>query len=250
MSVVLHHRREFQAVLKNYQPSPEAYEILRRIPLVIMLGVTGSGRNTIINHLVGSDTYHFVVSDTTRPPKLRDGAMEQDGVQYHFRTEKEVLADLQNGLYLEAELIHNQQVSGMSIRELEQTATSGKIPVNEIDIGGTLSVRAAKPDTIFFFIIPPSFKEWLYRLRGREVMSEQELRNRLETAVKVIDEALSRNDFVFIVNESSHRSAEEIDAYVHEQTVMGDQEFARTTTVEIRAELVEFLKSPLDTRTP
>lgn len=236
-------RNEFEKVLRDYQPSPEVYEILRQIPLVIMLGVTGAGKNTIINHLLGSGQYHFVVSDTTRPPKLRDDKMEEDGVQYHFRRERDVLDDLKNGLFLEAELIHNQQVSGTSVRELMKAADSGKIPVNEIDFGGTINVRHAKPDTIFFFVIPPSFREWKYRLQGREIMSEDELKNRLETAVKVLDEGLSRNDFIFVVNESSHESAEEIDAYVHERTVMADQNAARDLARQIRHDLTNYLST-------
>lgn len=241
MTIDLKHRQEFIDLLKDYQPSSEAYEILHRTPLVIMLGVTGSGRNTIINHLVGSGKYHFVVSDTTRPPKLRDNKMEEHGINYYFRSEKEILEDLKAGMYLEAELIHNQQVSGISIRELAQAAESGKIPVNEIDFGGTINVRKAKPDTMFFFILPPSFEEWLYRLRGREVISDQELRNRLETAVKVIDEGLSRSDFILVINDSSHRSAEEIDAYVHERSVPGDQAYAREIARQIEKDLLQFI---------
>jgi guanylate kinase len=241
MKVELKHKKQFIEVLKEYQPSPEAYEILRRIPLVIMLGVTGAGRNTIINHLIGSGKYHFVVSDTTRPPKLRDGKMEENGVNYYFRKEEEMLHDLQEGMFLEAELIHNQQVSGISIRELEHAEASGKIPVNEIDFGGTINVRKAKPDTMFFFVLPPTFEEWIYRLKGREVMSDEELKNRLETAVKVIEEGLSRNDFIFIINDSSHGSAEEIDAYVDGRSVMGDQQYARDTALTIQKDLLEFI---------
>jgi guanylate kinase len=212
--VVLQHKEEFKAVLDGYQPSQAARETLSKIPLVIMLGVAGGGRNTIINHLVNSGNYHFIISDTTRPPKFRDGKMEQDGVNYNFRKEEDILQDLKDGKFLEAELIHNQQVSGISVHELERAAATGKVPINEIDLGGTVAVRNAKPDTKFFFIVPPSYKEWMYRLQGREVMSPQELRNRLETAVRVLNEGLASEDFIFVVNDSSHRSAERIDEEV------------------------------------
>lgn len=74
-------------------------------------------------------------------------------------------------------------------------------------------------------------------------MSEDELKNRLETAVKVLDEGLSRNDFIFVVNESSHESAEEIDAYVHERTVMADQNAARDLARQIRHDLTNYLST-------
>ena len=212
MSFDLQHKKEFIEVLSEYRPSSAALESLKEIPLVIMLGVTASGRNTIINHLVNSGKYHFVVSDTTRPPKVRNGSLEQDGVHYNFRSEEDMLEELRDGKYLEAELIHDQQVSGISINELEKAAASKKIPINEVDVGGTVAIKAAKPDTKFFFIIPPSHKEWLYRLQGREVMSDAEMANRMRTAITVLKTALADSSFTFIVNDSSHASSELIDS--------------------------------------
>lgn len=240
--VELHHKQEFIEALDGYRPSAEAHELLKEISLVIMLGVTGSGRNTIINHLVNSGKYHFIISDTTRPPKLRDGKMEQDGVNYHFRKEEDLLEDLRQGMFLEAELIHDQQVSGISIRELKNAADSGKVPINEIDVGGTLSIRQSKPDAIFFFVIPPTFEEWLHRLKGREVMSDEELKNRLETAVKVLDEGMEREDFVFILNDSSNRSADEIDDYVQRKVITSDQVAVREVAQKIKQELLEYIE--------
>lgn len=210
-------KEQFEEALENYQPNAEVKAILDRIPLVIMLGVSGSGRNTIINHLLSTDRYHFVVSDTTRPPKLRDGAMEQDGVNYNFRNEEEVLKDIKAGMYIEAEIIHNQQVSGANISEITKAADSGKIPINEVDLGGTEAIYRAKPDTKFFFVVPPSFEEWMYRLKGREVMSEEEFHNRIRTALKVLERGLSRDEFIFTVNDSSYRSSQVIDAVLHGQ---------------------------------
>lgn len=242
--VTLTHRKEFETVLDGYQPSEAAKSTLGKIPLVIMLGVAGGGRNTIINHLVNSGKYHFIVSDTTRPPKLRDGKMEQDGVNYNFRSEEDVLKDLTEGKFLEAELIHNQQVSGISVRELERAAASGKVPINEIDLGGTVAVRRAKPDTYFFFVVPPSYKEWMYRLQGREVMTEQELHNRLETAVRVLREGLSSSDFIFVINDSSHRTAMRIDEEVRSgRSNREEHEAGRQAAEEILHELSARLAS-------
>lgn len=214
MQVTLKHKAAFQEILADYKPAPETIEQLAHIPLVILLGVTGAGRNTIINHLVATGRYKFIVSDTTRPPKVRDGALEQDGVQYYFRTEEAVLADVRAGKFLEAELIHNQQISGISIRELQQAMESGKIPINEVDLGGTDAILAVKPDTKFFFIIPPNYKVWMQRLQGREQMSPQELQNRMETAVKVLEKGLRDKHFIFVINDDSAKSATKIDEQV------------------------------------
>lgn len=238
MTVELTHKADFQKILSDYRPSEASKEILANIPFAIMLGISGAGRNTIINHLVNSGDYHFVVSDTTRPPKVRDGRLEQNGVQYNFRSEEEVLEGLKNGDYIEAELIHDQQVSGISVRELQKAIASNKVPVNEVEIGGTRAIRAVKPDTCFFFIVPPTYSEWMYRLKGREVMSDLELKNRLHTALNILQDGLSDNNFHFVVNDSSYASAQYIDRVVRQgnkDDLMEQQ--ARQTAENILQEL-------------
>lgn len=214
MEVSLTHKQEFIDALTGYQPSAEAVATLAQMPLVILLSVTGGGRNTIINELVATGRYHFIVSDTTRPPKVRNGELEQDGVVYHFRSEEDVLHDIREGTYLEAELIHNQQVSGTSVRELVKAHDSGKIPINEVDLGGTDAIAAVKPDTVFLFVVPPSFDEWMRRLRTRENMSEDELRNRLQTAVHMLRKVLASERFVFVINDDLAEVVSTVDDYV------------------------------------
>lgn len=239
---LLHHKAAFVTALKNYEPSAETKALLRETPLVIMLGVSGGGRNTIINHLVNDGHYHFIVSDTTRPPKIRDGRREEHGVHYNFRKEEDVLADIQAGQFLEAELIHNQQVSGINSAELVRAHRSGKIPINEVDLGGTVAIRNAKPDTLFFFVIPPSFKDWMYRLKGREVMSDEELKNRMLTARDVLRAGLADNGFIFIINDSSHHSAQTIDEAVRQQKINHvEDENGREAAREILKQVEEFI---------
>lgn len=214
MEVSLTHKNEFVEALDGYHPSDEAVEVLASMPLVILLSVTGGGRNTIINRLVETGRYHFIVSDTTRPAKVRDGKLEQDGVSYHFRSEEDVLTDIKNGRYLEAELIHNQQISGASVDELVRAQKSGKIPINEVDIGGTDAIAGVKPDTLFLFIVPPSFEEWMRRLHTREDMSDRELKNRLATAAHMLSTVLTSERFVFVVNDSLNEVVSTVDDYI------------------------------------
>lgn len=237
MQVTIQNKQAFIEVLKNYQLAPESIERLKNIDLVILLGVSGSGRNTIINHLVTTGDYKFVVSDTTRPPKMRDGKMEKSGVEYYFRSEEEVLSDLREGKFLEAELIHNQQVSGISIRELEEAAKTGKIPVNEVDFDGTNNIYKVKPDTKFFFIVPPSYEVWMERLKGRETMREQELHNRLTTAITVLETGLTGSHFTFVINDDSLESSKRIDQQVKGSRDIGHHEEAMTIAKKLLADI-------------
>lgn len=237
MTVQLNNKQAFESILEHYQPSAESVRLLADIPLVILIGISGGGRNTIINHLVETGRYKFIISDTTRPPKLRDGKLEQHGVNYYFRSEEELLQDLRDGKLLEAEVIHGQQVSGISIRELELATKANMIPINEVDIGGTESINRIKPDTQFFFVVPPDYETWMSRLLGREQMSETELHNRLETAIKVLEQGIDHDSFTFVINDDSAVSADRIDRQVREHVDIGHHEEAKAVARQLLADI-------------
>ena len=204
------HKTEFEEALANYKVSERGKNMLATIPFVALSGIAGGGRNTVIRILVQKYNFVFMVSDTTRPPKLRDARMEENGVDYYFRSEQEVLRDIRDGEYIEAELIHNQQVSGVSIREVERVVATGKIPISDFEYKGIKNVRLAKPDATIIGLVPPSYDEWLRRLSNRETIHPKEFRNRLQTAEKVLENMLNEPHFKLVVNEDSDACAKEV----------------------------------------
>jgi guanylate kinase len=202
---------EFKAVLNGYRPSKNSLELLQNIPFVLLVGPTAAGRNTLINLLSDTGRYHFIVSDTTRQPRTNNGAMEQNGVEYWFKTEEEFLKGLSEGLYLEAAIIHNQQVSGISIAELERAHQSGRIAIDEIEVDGAAHIYEYKPDGLFVFLLPPTFDIWMERLRGRGQMDEAELRRRLTSARDEITAALENDFYQFVINNEIHEAAVAVD---------------------------------------
>lgn len=204
-------RAEFEALLKNYRISDKGRQILSDTPFVAMVAPTSTGRNTIIKELVKTGHYHFIVSDTTRPPRQNDGVWEQDGVEYFFRKEDDMLADLQAGLFIEAEIIHSQQVSGISIREVKQAQDEGKVAITDVEILGGIAMAELKPDACLIYLVPPSFQEWLRRIHGRTPVSNTELRNRLKGAMKGFRLALTQERFVFIISRQVEETARIVD---------------------------------------
>jgi len=210
----LQYYREFKDTLRSYQVSEATKQSLKDLRLVLLIAPTSAGRNTIIRHLVSSGKYHYIISDTTRPRRSNDGVMEQSGNEYWFRSEEEILADLRAGRFLEAELIHNQQVSGISIRELEKAKNEQKIAVTDVDLLGVHNIIRVKPDTFPIMIIPPSFQEWQNRVMGRSKMSELELSRRFETAYRIFSDGLKNNFYHFVISENVEQSASIIDSIV------------------------------------
>lgn len=208
--VKLEHKAEFRALLANYQVTPGARKLFNQLRFVVVNGPAGAGRNAVINYLVDNYGYFFIISDTTRPPKVRDGKLEQDGVQYWFRSEEDMLADIRAARFLEAELIHNQQVSGISLRELERAAKADKTAIAEVEFGGANKIASINPQSYIVGLVPPSYTEWMRRLRGREEIAEIEFYNRLQTSRKVLSNMTEKPYFRIVVNHTIEQCAEHI----------------------------------------
>lgn len=239
----LRHLAEFQSALKDYHLSDAAMQTLTQTKLVVLVGPTSAGRNTIINELVKTGDYVHIVSDTTRAVREKDGVpIEQNGREYWFRDEEDVLADLRNGEYMEAAIIHNQQVSGCNIRELEVARKANKIAIKDIEPSGAQTVHDLNSDTIVVFVTPPSFEVWMSRLRGRGTLPEDEVRRRLESASKEFAVALEHDYYTFVVNDSF----EDAVADVHAIATTGEydpakKEFARRIVEQLYQDTQAYL---------
>lgn len=190
---------QFADVLMNYKPSIEATDKLHSIKLALLMGFSGSGRNTLISELLKTGRYRFIVSDTTRKPRVNNGKKEQNGVEYYFRDEFDFLNDLKKGEFLEAAIIHNQQVSGISIREIQKASQLNKIAISDVQTDGIDSILKIKPSSKCIFILPPSFETWMRRLNVRGEIPNAELRRRLNSALNELNH-LDEEKYTVIIN--------------------------------------------------
>ena len=174
---------KFRKILSSYKLSPELINDLNKIKLILISAPTSVGRNTVIRELVNSGEYYFIVSDTTRHPRFNDGVMEENGGPYWFKSEEEVLSGLEQGNYFGPAIIHNQQVSGMHVDEIIKASKLNKVQVTEMEVQGVADLTKIKHDIITIFMLPPSFEEWMNRLKHRGKMSSEEFKRRLTSAV-------------------------------------------------------------------
>lgn len=238
----LKYLQEFRSVLSDYQISDKSRDILNKTKLVLLAATTSSGRNTIIRELVKTGEYHYIVSDTTRQPRINDGIPEQHGVEYWFRAEEEMLEDLRNGEYLEAAVIHDQQVSGISIRELQQAQIEGKIAVSDIEIVGAHTITRLKPDTHAIFVLPPDFEEWQRRLKHRGDMDEHEYERRMMSAAEELRTALEQSYYTFVVNDTVPHAIKQIhDAVTHGEANSKEQAVNSALAQKLYEQTQDFL---------
>ena len=148
------------------------------MPLVILSGPSGVGKDTVIDAWRARDPrVTRVVAYTTRAPR----AGEADGVDYHFVTTDVFLECAEAGEFLEAKEVHGHHyatpLKGMSV-----LLDAGKVAVLKIDVQGALTVMALRPDALSVFILPPSVEELERRLRDRGTDAPERVAQRLENA--------------------------------------------------------------------
>lgn len=235
---------EFKDALSNYQISNSTKELLNKVNMLLLVSPTAAGRNTIINELVKSGNYHYIVSDTTRKPRVNNGIGEVNGVEYWFTTEVDFLEGLKNGLYFEAAVIHDQQVSGMSINEIKKAVSECKTAVTDIEVQGVKTILGVKPDTFVVFILPPSFDIWMKRLDSRGEMLKEEKIRRLNSAIVEFNTAINSGSYCFLINDDLPTAISKINQII--DTKLSDQDYQQAgleLAKKLKAETEDYLKN-------
>lgn len=150
----------------------------KRGKLLVLSGPSGCGKGTVLRALMsGREDMAFSVSATTRAP--RPG--EQDGREYYFVSRERFMEMVEHGELLEhAEFVGN--CYGTPKAPVLQQLENGRHVLLDIEVQGAAQVKAAMPEAVTVFLIPPSLAELERRLRGRGTETEEKILQRLKTA--------------------------------------------------------------------
>src|SRR6478752_4458581 len=91
-----------QTLVDDYRISTETVKLVRSTPILLLVGISGAGKDSIKHKLLDTGKYHHIVSHTTRLPRENGGVMEQDGTEYHFVSKQQVTEMLEHGDFVEA----------------------------------------------------------------------------------------------------------------------------------------------------
>lgn len=242
----LQHKESFAQLLSSYKPNEECLGILKVINLALLIAPVATGRNTIIKELLKLGSYHYLVSDTTRFMRINDGVPEQNGIEYWFKNEESVLDDVKKGNYLGPAIIHDQQVSGVNVSEIKVALTGSKVAITDMDIQGADEIKMLKPDTINIFLLPPSFEEWMRRLRDRGAMDNAEKLRRLKSAVYEIETVIPKSDVTIFINDDLDDTVYKINDFILNRNYKEDDKAAREHAKKILGQLKDNPISTLD----
>ena len=176
--------------------------------LFIVAAPSGAGKSSLVNALLAREPgISLSISYTDRAP--RPG--ELDGRHYHFVDRATFDAMAAAGQFFEYADVHGDR-KGTARTAVEPILAAGRDVLLEIDWQGARSVRAAKPDCVGIFILPPSRAELERRLRARATDSEATIARRLANSREELRHA---GEFEYwIVNDRFERALDDLTAIV------------------------------------
>lgn len=230
---------ELKKLLDSYAVPDKAVELLQKARVIFLVGVSGAGKDTILKELLKTDKYKLVVSHTTRRPRENHGVLEQDGKDYHFIDESEARRMLEQSEFIEAKL-YSGNIYGTSLKEVKDAYDEGKIAVSDIEVQGVAEYMGVASTVTPIFILPPDFETWQKRLKARyavEQADETDLKKRMNTAKKELEEALAKDYFEFVINDDLDRAVVAVDEIAHGNLSAAKNEKARQLARQLLQDL-------------
>lgn len=149
--------------------------------LIVFSAPSGSGKTTIVRHLLAQPELNLAFSVSATSRSRRDE--EEHGVHYYFMPISEFKGHIKNEDFLEWEEVYRDNFYGTLKTEVERLWAEGKNVIFDIDVVGGLRIKKKFPnETLAVFVKPPSVDELKIRLKKRSTESEDKINMRIAKA--------------------------------------------------------------------
>jgi guanylate kinase len=224
--------------LSVYQPSPATAALVKQTPILLLVGPTGAGKDSLKDKLLESGGYHHIVSHTTRPPRINHGVIEQDGLDYHFIDKAAAEKMLDDQALIEAK-IYSGNLYGTSVAEIQAAHDEAKIAMTDIEVQGVAEYKTLDPGVMAVFLVPPDFQIWQKRLQNRygDVVDAADYRLRLQTALEEIEQLLNTDYYVALINDDLDKTLEKVQSLAKSKTHMPDDSAARAVAKQLASDI-------------
>lgn len=147
--------------------------------IFLLVGPSGSGKNTILNEVLNiTPNLLQMPTATTRPQRENEVA----GMQHFFYSDEEFEKLITNKELIEWQIGHGKRYGTLK-KILELVIGSEKDYIADIDVIGALKIKDIYPDNvIIIFINPPSLDVLEGRIRHRDNISDAEVESRIKRA--------------------------------------------------------------------
>ncbi|MFT5251877.1 MAG: guanylate kinase [Flavobacteriales bacterium] len=149
--------------------------------LIVFSAPSGSGKTTIVKHLLSKDDLNLEFSISAASREQR--GEEVHGKDYYFISTEEFKTHIKNEDFLEWEEVYRDNFYGTLKSEIERIWALGKNVIFDIDVAGGLRIKSKFPDeTLAVFVKPPSIDELKIRLKKRSTESDDKINMRIAKA--------------------------------------------------------------------
>ena len=149
--------------------------------LIVFSAPSGSGKTTIVRHLLGREDLNleFSISAASREPR----GEEMNGKDYYFISTEEFKKHIKSEDFIEWEEVYRDNFYGTLKSEVERIWALGKNVIFDIDVAGGLRIKNKFPEqTLAVFVKPPSIDELKIRLKKRSTESDDKINMRIAKA--------------------------------------------------------------------
>ena len=177
--------------------------------LIVISAPSGSGKGTIISKLLENDNKNrwLSISTTSRAPRSND----IPGETYNFVTKEEFEELIKNDYFIEyTNYVGNYY--GTPKELIKKKLDQGIDVILEIEIEGANNIKKLIPEALFIFIMPPSIKTMIQRLKNRKTDSKDKIIERFRTAYKEINEVTQYN--YVVVNDDLEIAVDKVESII------------------------------------
>ena len=200
---------KIEKLIREYQPSESVRQLIIQTKIVLLVGISGAGKDTTKQRLMQSSEFADIVSYTTRQPRQNKGVWEREGIDYNYIDEATAARLLESHAFVEAKFVHGT-VYGTGVKQIEDIRDAGKIAVTDIDVQGVDEYKKLSPGVVAIFLLPPNYQEWRRRLSVRYASQEEfdrEWPKRYNSAIREITHALEVPYYHFVINDDIDETA-------------------------------------------
>ena len=177
--------------------------------IIVISAPSGAGKGTVIAELLKNDDKSRWLSVSATSRGMREG--EKEGVNYYYLTEEEFKKKIDEDYFLEY-TNYAGNFYGTPKEHIKKHLEKGIDVILEIEIEGATNIKKLIPEALFIFIMPPSLKTLVKRLKGRGTETNDKIIKRFHEAYKEINEVTKYN--YVVVNDQIEDTVNTIEAII------------------------------------
>ena len=175
--------------------------------IIVISAPSGAGKGTIIKELLKNDSKSRWLSVSATSREMRKG--EEEGVNYYYLARGEFEKRIKEDYFLEY-TNYAGNYYGTPKKYIKEKIEKGIDVILEIEIEGATNIKKIIPEAVFIFIMPPSLKELVSRLKNRGTETNDKILKRFHEAYKEINEVTKYN--YVVVNDKVSNAVDKIEA--------------------------------------